>query len=273
MWAFLRTIRANPVYQRESGRWGEPNSFYSKLNRFSPFVIMGALVLGLCGGNNLFSLAGLDSGTEWLLLFVCLPNVVMQMLTWAALFLVPALTAPAVAEEIKRGTWEILRLTPQPTHHVLFAKLFGALSRLKIWWPLFIVSILQAIATAVGIVAASSTYEIVSFVAAVFLGTTLLLRPWFEIGYAAIVGLTVSTWASSSRAALTACYSIIFGTKIVVWFGSLIAGILLDGYWASTGETFFLGASIAPLVVYFFANVTCAAVLYRRSLSVDTWSA
>ena len=272
MWPFLRTLKQNPIYLREQGRWGEPNSFFANINRFSPFIVLGALVLGICGGNNALSLAGLDSGTEWLILFVCLPNIAMQMLTWGALFMTPALTAPAISEEIQRGTWDILRLTPQPVHHILFAKLLGSLSRLKIWWILLIVSVIQALATIVGVIAAASTYELVSVVVALATGATLLLRPWLEIGYAALLGITISTWARSSRAALTASYSLIFATKLLVGFLSLVFAAILDSFWSSGGELVLVGITLAPLLIYGTLDLILAAVLYRRAKSVERWS-
>ena len=269
---FIFTLRQNPIYLREQGHWGEPNSIYANINRYSPFVIMGALVLGVCGGNNFLSTIGMNSGTEWLILLLCIPNAFMQMLTWGGLFMVPALTAPSVSEEIKRGTWEILMLTPQPVHHILFAKLFGSLSRLRIWWLLIIMSVLQGGVTIVAAATAASAFDAVSLATSLMLAIGLLLQPWLEIGYAALVGLTVSTWAQTSRAALITSYSIIFGTKLVIWLLSLLLISILTVGILDNESLFTVGFSFLRIFMYAGGIATCAAVLYRRSLSVETWS-
>ena len=54
--------KQNPVYQRERGGWGKPNQFYDNLSRFSPFVVLGAIVFGVCAGSsNPALLAGNDA--------------------------------------------------------------------------------------------------------------------------------------------------------------------------------------------------------------------
>ena len=48
-WRWFRSLNENPIYLREKGGWGNPNPFYEMLRRYSPFVVMAAIVLGLSG--------------------------------------------------------------------------------------------------------------------------------------------------------------------------------------------------------------------------------
>ena len=57
-----RELKNSPIYQRERGGWGKPNRFYDSLSRYSPFVVMGAILVGVCAGiSNPALLAGNDA--------------------------------------------------------------------------------------------------------------------------------------------------------------------------------------------------------------------
>ncbi|MEM9775920.1 MAG: hypothetical protein AAF902_15190, partial [Chloroflexota bacterium] len=203
MWAFIRSIQSHPIYQREQGRWGEPNPYYATLMRYLPLVIIVVLALGVfCGYGQFFStLFGVGEAAGVIILLVCIPNILIQILTWVGIIIAPALTAPAVVEEVNRGSWEILRLTPLPTLHIIWAKLLGGMSRLRIWWALIIPSVNSGIGTGIG--TSALMYETTGRIAVGWGLLTMIaavLRPLLEIGFAGLAGLTISLWTASARA-------------------------------------------------------------------------
>ena len=129
--------------RKEAGE--NPTHSYDKLSRFSPFIVIGAVLVGLCAG------AGnpaLFLGNEELLAFwcfLCVPAMLLNILSTFGSLMAPALTAPAISMEVDRGTWEVLRATPQSTRAIVVAKLLGALARLRIWPVLFALSLLQGL--------------------------------------------------------------------------------------------------------------------------------
>lgn len=269
---FWRELKQNPIYLRETGRWGEPNPFFATLNRYSPFIILGTLLLTICSCGSNFSAFGAGDNSQlaafWIL--ICLPNLMLQALTWAGIILTPALTAPAVAEEMKRGTWEILRLTPIPTWQILVAKMLGSLARLKIWWPLLIASILQAMGAALGLLTAISTFEegLSATLWALTLAITLLIRPWAEIGFAAVVGITISTWAHSARTALAGSYTAVVAMKLIntsLLWGGIGFAFGVEDY--NNGFVVFL--NVAPTATYVIASLLISWVLLRRANYLD----
>ena len=192
MWTFLRTLKDNPIYQRAHGRWGGPNQAYSYLSKAYLPITFSTLVLG--GGSSCVAFAiwsswgGLNPGLDLIVWLSCVPNGLMQILLWYALVLIPALIAPSVAEEVKHHTWEILRLAPQPTHHIMFAKMFGSLSDLSLGTGLVGVFLLQALAVLAGVSAVSAgRYSAEKAVHATVMVFVILLRPFLEIVYAAVV--------------------------------------------------------------------------------------
>jgi ABC-type transport system involved in multi-copper enzyme maturation permease subunit len=247
IFAWWRSLAQNPVYLREKGEWGEPNPFYQKLSRFSPFVVMGALLLGACGGfSNPALLGGNDKYTIfWCLL--CLPAILFTALTWFGTLMAPALTAPCISLERDRGTWDMLRATPIPDREILLAKLFGGLARLKIWKLLFALSILQALMIAGISVIASG--EVLG--GALALALSSVIRPWLEIGFAAFVGMFASTWVRSATMALAASYIAVVLMKLfnstVLWAGVL--GLM------GARETIFAASSLGPTAVYALALI------------------
>lgn len=244
-WYWLRTIRSNPVYLREKGTWGSPNPFYATLSRYSPFLIMGAIVLGICAGSS--SNTALLAGNDELFVFwclLCLPGILLSMLTIFATFMVPALTAPAISLELDRGTWDILRMTPQPTGAILLAKLLGALSRLRIWPVLFVLSLFQGLLITCVSALGGGDFGLWGML----LGTTTIFRPWLEILFAAFVGMFVSTWVRSATPALVGSYAAILIVKFfnssVMW---LAVGNALFGFEANS---VFVAGTAGPVVIY-----------------------
>lgn len=270
MSSFWRRLRQHPIYLRETGKWGEPNPFFATLNRYSSFIIVGTFLLAFCScGSNFAQYSESNANLVILWGLVCIPNLVMQALTWASIILVPALIAPAVSEEIKRGTWDILRLTPQPMWHILLAKMFGALARLKIWWPMLVFSFLQAAGAIIGLVAVIATGENSGSVilGSLALGLGYILRPWSEVAYAAVAGMLISTLTTSARTALASTYTAVVAMKVlntsVLWGGLifLVADISADSSIAIY--------TLLPVSTYLIATGLLAFWLIRRTYHLD----
>lgn len=222
-WRWWRKLPQNPIYQREKGNWGNPNPFYATIMRYSPFVVIAAIIFGFCAGTTNPALMG----NEELLVaycFLCIPSFLLSALTLFATFMAPALTAPTISLEQDAGTWEILRTTPIPTRNILAAKLFGGLSRLRIWPILFVLTMLQGAIAVVSFMLVGDTAVYWS----VPVGIATALRPWLEIMLAAIAGLYYSSRLRSATIALVGAYSTIGALKLVnnngIWL--LIASLL-----------------------------------------------
>lgn len=262
-WQWLRHLHQNPVYLREKGSWGNPNPFYEKLSRYSPFVVIGAIVLGVCAGSSNPALLSGNDDLFILWCLLCLPGALLSTLTIFGLFMAPALTAPSISLEMNRGTWDILRLTPQPTGQILLAKLFGALARLRFWPVLFVLSLFQGAFMAC--VAALGDQEL--GLMGLMLGVTLATRPWLEILFAAFTGMYLSTRVRSATTALVFSYSAIVVVRVLnssgVW---LIVGQLFGR--ESLG-TFVMG-TVGPTAVYLLLIPTLAVVIIRRADKIGT---
>jgi ABC-type transport system involved in multi-copper enzyme maturation permease subunit len=244
-WRWWRALSENPVYRREKGGWGKPNPFYDNLSRFSPFVVIGAVLFGLCAGStNPIFLTGRDElYAFWC--FLCLPGIVLNMLSMFGSLMAPALTAPAVSMEMDRGTWEILRVTPQSTGSILLAKMFGALARLRIWPVLFALSLLQgSLIACVMTLSGSGAPGLLG----PLIGLAAAVRPWLEILFAGTAGMYVSTRARSATLALVASYTAVVMMKLFnsssLWIG--VFGLL------DQEETMLLAGSVGPVLVYAF---------------------
>lgn len=246
-WHWWRTLPQNPIYLREKGSWGKPNPFYDKLSRYSPFVIIGAILFGLCAGTaNPVLLSGADEVILfWCLL--CLPGALLSMLTIFGSLMAPALTAPSISMEVDRGTWDILRMTPQSTPSILLAKLFGALARLRIWPALFALSLLQGLMLACVIIAFGGETAVWGSL----VGIAAIVRPWLEILFAAFAGMYISTWARSATTALAGAYTGVITFKIFN-SSSLWLGVL--GLLGLSETALLLGGTAGPTAVYALAT-------------------
>ena len=239
----MQALRANPVYLREKGYWGSPNPFYASLTRYSPFMVIGAVLLGVCAGS---ANPTLFSGNDDLVVaacFLCLPGFLLTAVSLYGQFMAPALTAPSISLERAAGTWDILRMTPLSMRTILLSKLFGALSRLRIWPLLFALSVLQGGILAVSVSFFGGDRALWGWL----LGLAAMLRPWTEVIFAAFIGLYVSTVVDSAMMALVGAYTAVILLKLFNNSGLWLAAVLLtDG-----GETTSLVLpTVGPVLVY-----------------------
>jgi hypothetical protein len=252
-----RGLRQNPVYRRERGGWGRPNPFYDALSRYSPFVLLAVIVLGACAG---FGNPALFSGNDALIFaycLLCLPGMLLSMVTLYGQFMAPALTAPMVTMEVNRGTWDILRTTPQPTRRILLAKLLGALGRLRIWTALLLLSLLQAI------LIVGSFYLVDASLGGLvwLLGLATLARPWSEILFAGMAGVFFSTLTRSAPAALAGSYGLVATFKLInnspLW--------MAVGRGLAWENTAVLLSIVAPTAVYALVTAALWQFIRRRA--------
>lgn len=271
-----RAISTNPIYLREKGALGEPNPTFEKINRFSPFVIIGAFILGICYTSTYMST--LSSDTYLLLMLGCLPNFITQALTWFGFMMVPALTAPTISAERERGTWDMLRLTPQPTWFIITAKLFGALNRLKIWKPLLIFTLIQAAAfffLSMFALANNQFFDMPFNSILLWNSITnigIAIRPWTELGFIALTGLVISTTTKSGRLALIATYAIALLAKIFngSWLWIIITGALMNVNNLGMGLMPFAMGNIITSFIYLGMCGTAVLILFHRADTILT---
>jgi hypothetical protein len=243
-WRWFRSLNENPIYLREKGGWGNPNPFYETLRRYSPFVVMAAILLGLCAGTNPALLSTAEN--EQLYIFICvlcLPGALLSMLTTYGSFMAPALTAPTISMEMDRGTWDILRLTPHSTPAILLAKLFGGLARLPIWKMMMALSVFQSLILFCVLSFTAGTTAVSGF----FIGLGALIRPWVEVLFAAFIGMYLSTWVRSSTYALAGSYTLVVLMKLfsnsAIWLGIWSLFRVNDG-------SMLTGSILSPAIVY-----------------------
>lgn len=244
-WRWWRRLPQNPVFLREKGNWGTPNPYYATIRRYSPFVIMGAILFGLCAGTSNISLfSALDEELIVIWCLLCLPGALLSMFTIFGSFMAPALTAPAISLEKVRGTWDILRMTPQSTRSILMAKLFGALARLRIWPVMLLLTFFQGlIVSCIAIVVAES-----GFGSALSIGIALMSRPWLEIIFAAFMGMFLSTSVKSATVALASSYGAIILMKLIN--SSALWGIIVMSLMESEPSVPLMIAFSGPAMTY-----------------------
>ena len=247
-WRWIRGLPENPVYLRERGSWGNPNPFFDNLNRFSPFIILGTISLGLCAGYNPSFLAAFDEDDTIVLVWclVCLPGILLSMLTIFGSLMAPALTAPAISMEQDKGTWDVLRMTPYSTNSILLAKLFGALSRLRIWPVLFVLTLLQGMMMFCLMTISGTETAVFGWL----LGLATMIRPWLEILFAAFTGMYFSTLVRSATVALASAYTAVVLFKLINSSGVWVLG----STFLNVDEIFLLlNGTIGPVVLYSIA--------------------
>lgn len=256
LWQKWRNLKQNPVYLREQGHWGEPNPFFTRINRYWPFVAMAAIVFGACGGSStIFNFFG-TSNDELFALYclICFPSALLTMLTLYGTFMAPALTAPMISLEQSGGSWDMLRLTPYSMRSILLAKLFGALSRLKVWWPILILSGIQL----AGLLMTSSIavgFD-VDVAITIFVGALNgFLRPWAEVILAALIGMFTSMWVRSATTSLAITYGVVILFRIInsslVWV-TIFAFIIddVEGIWVGQFVSTFIYYLVIAGLIY-----------------------
>ena len=255
-WRRWRDLPQNPIYLREKGAYGNPNPFYDHLRRYSPFVVLGALFLAICAGYANPALLLDDDRFLLLWCLICLPNMALTCLTWIGVIMAPALTAPSITLELSRGTWDILRLTPQPVAIIVLAKMLGALSRLPIWRAMAVLSILQAAVLLCGMALLQGSSL------GLLLALSIVLRPWAEILFAGVLGMVCSSWLRSATLALAAAYGGVLALKVATgFFGWLILGLVLETDIRSLSGVAVLG----PVLLYGSLAAILFSVLIRRA--------
>jgi len=266
-WRWWRALLQNPVYQRERGGWGKPNQFYDNLSRFSPFVVLGAIVFGLCaGGSNPALFAGNDALIAFYC-FLCLPGILLNGVTMFGMLMAPALTAPTISMELNRGTWDILRATPLTTRSIVMAKLFGALRRLRIWPVLFALSLLQGLMLTCSLIFAGTPENSGLADASYYaiwgpaVGISAVLRPFLEILFAGMTGMYISTRLHSSTTALAGSYAAVVLMRV---FNSSLVWIAVSKL-LNFGGINFVNSSVGPTVVYALAVVGIMLGLIRQA--------
>jgi len=209
----LKTLQQNPIYQRERGGWGNSNRYYANLSRYSPFIILAVIILGACTAFNPAIYTGIEADEAMVVVWVllCLPGLLLTMLTLYGSLMAPALTAPLISTERAHKTWDMLRATPYSLNTILLAKLFGALSRLRIWPVLFLLTLFQGFVTFCVLALAGSNMAAYSWL----IGLIVLARPWLEILFAAFTGMFISTVVRSASNALVAAYTTVVLFKLL----------------------------------------------------------
>lgn len=260
--AWWRDLTQNPVYLREKGRWGTPNPFYEKLRRFSPLVVIGVIVLGACSGWSNPSLFAGNGDLVLLWCLVCVPGMLLSTLTLFGAFMAPALTAPLISLEISQGTWDVLRTTPIPLNTILLAKLFGALSRLRLfWWLLFTVSLFYGLLTACSLSLTAEPYALWGWA----LGLATVIRPWVEVVCAALLGMYLSTWIRSATIALASSYGSLVALKLVNNMGVWI----LVTTQMNLAEQSVWSGTLGPTAVYTLLLLFLFIALRRRARTLE----
>lgn len=258
-----RALKAHPVYLRERGQWGKSNPYYETLRRFSPLVILGVLLFGACGGSaSPTLLAGGDElAIFWCML--CLPGILLSALTLFGLLMVPALTAPTISLERNNQTWEILRATPLPLPTLLLAKMFGGLARLRAyWWLMFVVSLFYSLMLMASTLFVGQEMAL----SGLLLGLATLIRPWLEILFAALVGMLMSLWASSSTSALIGSYGVIVAFKLC---NSSFLWTALSLGLSEIADLSLLAGTLLPTLTYTLAAAAAGALLMRRARAIE----
>jgi hypothetical protein len=190
------------------------------MRRYSPFIVMGLGLIGFCAGSGNSSVFAGNDSLLAIYCLLCIPSIIINIMTLAGLFLAPALTAPSICTEVESGTWEVLLMTPQSTRSIVFAKMFGALSRLRWLWPvLFLLSVLQGVALMCSMLVIGDEQLLLM---AIPTGAALAARPWLEVLLAAMAGLLASMYMRSTMMALLASYAFIIILKLFnngsVWY-------------------------------------------------------
>jgi hypothetical protein len=174
---------------------------------------------------------------------VCLLSVVTWLLSFALLWIAPALTAATIARERELGTLDLLRATLLTERSIVLGKLGGCLARL---WPgiltLALLTPFQVVrVTGSGLFGGPfSPYVPIMVDAgldtelawewlllAVLIVVAGLLKPWCELALHVAVGLFVSALSPSSSVAIAVSYGVVLVVRVTLWLATLILWPLL----------------------------------------------
>ncbi|MCZ7669715.1 MAG: hypothetical protein M5U34_22340 [Chloroflexi bacterium] len=262
LWRQWQALKQNPVYLRETGAWGPCQPVLRPDQPLFPLYHFGRDCSWrmrrqpesgpFAGNDDLFAAA----------CFICLPGFLITAVTLYAQIMAPASPPPPSAWN-GRGHLGHLRTTPLSLRSIFMAKLFGSLSRLRIWTALFALTLLQG-----GIMACSLTLiggELAWWGAMMGLATTL--RPWLEIIFAAFVGMYASTLAGSVMMALVGAYSAVVLVKLFNSGALWLAVSLL----AELDETLSLLLTVlAPIVIYLLLITAVWFGLFQQAKKLRT---
>ena len=259
-WHWFRTLKDNPIYQREAGYIGEPNPFYINLRRYAIFFFLSAIILGGCGGiSNRSLLLGTDPALSIVWGLVCIPGALISMVTFYGLLMAPSLTVPALSTEKDKGTWDILRLTPHPLGTILLAKTLGGLRRLGIWKWLLILTLIEGLILTVGSFFSGEGFFVVGLTA----GLTAVFRPWLEILFSATFGMYLSTWISTAPVTLATTYGGLLLFRMLnntpLWL------IIWNGLFKLDDATTITLGLLSPTVIYIVALILLAYGIIKRA--------
>ncbi|HSH05225.1 MAG TPA: hypothetical protein VLL52_22105 [Anaerolineae bacterium] len=264
LWRWWQQLQAHPLYLREKGEWGNPNPYYTRFTNLMPFFVLAGLVFSFCGAGTNTLLFESDDALWWTWCIIFLPILVKNIILLNATILAPVLTAPTISHEINRGTWDILRLTPQPTFFIVIAKLIGSLGRLSFMTTLLLINIFEAIIMSlIGFFISSPTITIT--IGIIFGATSIIFRPFLEILFIALIGLILSTFLRSANTAIATSYILWICFKlannIILW-----SGIFYD---VLPTPSYFLSLTFTS-TNYLIIIIILLAILYWRSYRLDT---
>lgn len=212
---------------------------------------------------------------------VCLPGMVVWLLSLILPWIAPALTAGTIARERELGTLDLLRATLLTERGIVLGKLMGCLAWL---WPgivaLVALAPFQLVRMAGGGLFVCPSSDLVSVLAIVtesgvermwlWLVVSILaacFRPLSDLAFNAAVGLFVSALARTPGMAVAASYGAILVVRIALWLAPSLVypALLLSSYdfLASPGVWGDLLAGVSgvfPLAVV-FAEIVAAGLL------------
>lgn len=171
---------------------------------------------------------------------------VLGALAWilglALPWIAPALTAPAIARERERGTFDLLRTTLLTERSIILGKLGGCLVQLwpglltlallapcyvfwTFWGGLFSLTapgIVSPIDLGVFLLENSLDTGMLWMGLLLLVGGAGLLRPWSALAFHASVGLYVSMRSHSSGTAIAVSYGVILAWRVFLWLVSAV---------------------------------------------------
>lgn len=220
---------------------------------------MGTLLFGVCVGG--YSPAFLGANDDLIIMWclICVPNFLLSAVTLYGSLMLPALTAPSISLEVDRGTWDILRMTPQSGQAIILAKMLGAMGRLRVWPLLLGLSVLQGAMIVCSLTAIS---EGISIFLGVVMGILAVFRPFIELLLAATWGMIFSITTRSATMALVGSYTGLVLFKL--FNSSAIWSIVLNSLGADS-DLLLVGAGVGGTAVYATVLFISLIVLLRQA--------